>query len=85
VSPFPLAINTMGSQKRMAMALGIDSIDDLARQMTLISRQNRPPAFEMREPFDTRHRPAPRPAKACERRPVQGGGLETVEWRMEKG
>src|SRR5216684_3637437 len=35
-SKFPLAINTMGSKRRMAVALGLDSIDELAHQMTLI-------------------------------------------------
>ncbi|MBM3857932.1 MAG: menaquinone biosynthesis decarboxylase, partial [Verrucomicrobia bacterium] len=33
VSKFPLAINTMGSCRRMAMALGRDSVDDLAKQL----------------------------------------------------
>src|SRR6478609_2246773 len=36
VSKFPLAINTMGSTRRMAMALGLDSIKELADQMQLI-------------------------------------------------
>src|SRR5688572_28470439 len=35
-SQFPLAINTMGSQRRMALALGINHVDDLMRQMELI-------------------------------------------------
>src|SRR5207247_5408232 len=35
-SKFPLAINTMGSHRRMAMALGLDSLDELAHQMTMI-------------------------------------------------
>ena len=29
ISPFPVAINTMGSQRRMAQALGLESIDEL--------------------------------------------------------
>lgn len=45
VSPFPLAINTMGSERRMAMALGLDSIDDLARQMQLILKAKPPTSF----------------------------------------
>ena len=32
-TPFPLLINTYGSQKRMAMALGRDSIDDAGREI----------------------------------------------------
>src|SRR5207237_514154 len=33
VSPFPVAINTMGSAKRMAMSLGTDSIDSIAAEL----------------------------------------------------
>ena len=42
ISRFPLAINTMGSQRRMAMALGLGSIDELARQMELILKAKPP-------------------------------------------
>jgi len=42
-STFPLAINTMGSEKRMAMALSRDSIEDLAAQMRFFLKA-RPPA-----------------------------------------
>jgi 4-hydroxy-3-polyprenylbenzoate decarboxylase len=42
ISPIPVAINTMGSHARMAMALGIDSIDDLAHQMQLILKAKPP-------------------------------------------
>src|SRR6185503_4829501 len=33
VSPFPLAINTMGSWRRMALALGAVSVDDVAHEL----------------------------------------------------
>jgi 4-hydroxy-3-polyprenylbenzoate decarboxylase len=33
VSPFPLAINTLGSWKRMALSLGVDSVDAAAAQL----------------------------------------------------
>jgi 4-hydroxy-3-polyprenylbenzoate decarboxylase len=33
-TPFPLLINAMGSEKRMCMALGVDSLDDTADQIT---------------------------------------------------
>jgi 4-hydroxy-3-polyprenylbenzoate decarboxylase len=33
VSPFPVAINTMGSWKRMAMSMGAGSVDDVAAEM----------------------------------------------------
>jgi len=42
VSPIPVAINTMGSHRRMAMALGIGSIDELAHQMQLILKAKPP-------------------------------------------
>src|SRR4029077_14793624 len=33
LSPFPLAINTMGSHKRMAMSLGADSVAPMAAEL----------------------------------------------------
>lgn len=42
VSPFPVAINTMGSYRRMAMALGLESVDQLADQMQLILKAKPP-------------------------------------------
>src|SRR5437868_12710761 len=33
VSPFPLAINTLGSERRMAMSVGVESIDELATEL----------------------------------------------------
>lgn len=41
-SRFPLAINTMGSRKRMAMALQVDDIEQLAREMELILKAKPP-------------------------------------------
>jgi len=42
VSPIPVAINTMGSRRRMAMALGVGSMDELAHQMQLILKAKPP-------------------------------------------
>ena len=33
VSPFPVAINTLGSHKRMAMSMGADSVDEVANEL----------------------------------------------------
>ena len=33
VSPFPVAINTMGSHKRMAMSMGANSVDEVAAEL----------------------------------------------------
>jgi 4-hydroxy-3-polyprenylbenzoate decarboxylase len=45
VSKFPLAINLMGSKQRMAMALGLQSVDELAHQMQLILKAKPPTSF----------------------------------------
>ncbi len=50
VSRFPLAINTMGSARRMAHALGIESVDDLAHQMQLILKAK--PPTNLRQGWD---------------------------------
>src|SRR5207248_2685788 len=46
VSTFPLAINTMGSRRRMAMALGLGSIQELADQMQLILKAKPPTSLK---------------------------------------
>src|SRR5262249_10006096 len=46
-SNFPVAINTMGSEKRMAQALQVESITDLAREITLILKAK--PPTDLRE------------------------------------
>ena len=45
VSKFPLAINTMGSRRRMAMALGRESVDDLAKQLEFLMKAKPPQSF----------------------------------------
>jgi len=47
VSKFPVAINTMGSEKRMALALGIGSIADIAQEIQLILKAK--PPTDLRE------------------------------------
>src|SRR6476660_387133 len=42
VSQFPVAINTMGSRRRMAMALGRDSVDEVAQEIQLILKAKPP-------------------------------------------
>ncbi len=46
-SKFPLAINTMGSTRRMALALKLNSIDDLAQEIQLILKAK--PPTDLRE------------------------------------
>jgi 4-hydroxy-3-polyprenylbenzoate decarboxylase len=42
VSPFPVAINTMGSWKRMALSMGADSVDDVAADLATIMKAKPP-------------------------------------------
>jgi len=45
VSPFPLAINTLGSHRRMALALGVSSVDDLAVELGSLVKASPPTGF----------------------------------------
>ena len=47
ISKFPVAINTMGSRKRMALALQRDSIEDIAQEIQLILKAK--PPTDLRE------------------------------------
>ena len=42
VSPFPVAINTMGSHKRMAMSLGVNSVDEAAAELGVLMKAKPP-------------------------------------------
>jgi len=46
-SKFPVVINTMGSRKRIAMALGRDSVDEIAQEIQLILKAK--PPTDLRE------------------------------------
>jgi 4-hydroxy-3-polyprenylbenzoate decarboxylase len=45
VSPFPVAINTMGSWKRMAMSLGANSIEEVAAELGSLMKAKPPTSF----------------------------------------
>jgi 4-hydroxy-3-polyprenylbenzoate decarboxylase len=49
ISKFPVAINTMGSNRRIAMALGRESVDDIAQEIQLILKAK--PPTDLREGF----------------------------------
>jgi len=49
VSEFPVAINTMGSRKRIALAIGRQSIDEIAQEIQLILKAK--PPTDLREGF----------------------------------
>src|SRR5262245_46701392 len=46
-SPFSVAINTMGSHKRMAMSLGANSVDEVANELGSLMKAK--PPTSMRE------------------------------------
>jgi 4-hydroxy-3-polyprenylbenzoate decarboxylase len=48
-SAFPVAINTMGSRKRIALALGVNDVGDLAQEIQLILKAK--PPTDLREGF----------------------------------
>src|SRR5256885_660814 len=48
-SKFPVAINTMGSRKRIGMALGRESIDEIAQEIQLLLKAK--PPTDLREGF----------------------------------
>jgi 4-hydroxy-3-polyprenylbenzoate decarboxylase len=79
LSPFPLAINTMGSLKRMAMSLGVGSVDEAAAELGSLLKAK--PPTSMREAmkllgmaFELRHA---RPKR------IQSGPCKEVIQRFE--
>src|SRR5664279_532942 len=46
VSPFPLAINALGSQRRMAMSLGANTIDEVAADLGSLVKAKPPTSFK---------------------------------------
>src|SRR3989442_15034603 len=60
VSPVPLAINTMGSHRRMAMSLGADSVEEVAAELGSLMKAKPPASFReaislLRTALDLRH------------------------------
>ena len=60
VSPFPVAINTMGSHKRMAMSLGANSVDEAAAELGSLMKAKPPTSFKeaiklLGQALDLRH------------------------------
>jgi 4-hydroxy-3-polyprenylbenzoate decarboxylase len=60
VSPFPVAINTMGSHKRMAMSLGANSVDEVAAELGALMKAKPPTSLRetmklLGQAMDLRH------------------------------
>src|SRR5580692_13037643 len=45
VSPFPVAINTLGSARRMAQSLGVNSVDEVAAELGSLMKAKPPTGF----------------------------------------
>ncbi len=46
VSPFPVAINTLGSHKRMAMSMRAESVDEVANELGALMKAKPPTSFK---------------------------------------
>src|ERR1043166_1461214 len=60
VSPFPIAINTMGSWRRMALSLEVDSLDEIANELGSLMKAKPPTSLRetmklLGQAFDLRH------------------------------
>ena len=60
VSPFPVAINTLGSHKRMAMSMGANSVEEVANELGSLMKAKPPTGFReaiklLGQAFELRH------------------------------
>src|SRR5271170_2158366 len=60
ISPFPLAINTMGSHKRIAMSMGANSVEEVANELGALMKAKPPTSFKeaiklLGQALDLRH------------------------------
>jgi 4-hydroxy-3-polyprenylbenzoate decarboxylase len=60
VSPFPVAINTLGSHKRMAMSMGVNSVEEVANELGSLMKVKPPTSFKegiklLGQALDLRH------------------------------
>jgi 4-hydroxy-3-polyprenylbenzoate decarboxylase len=60
VSPFPVAINTMGSKRRMALSLGANSVEEVANELGALMKAKPPTSFRdaiklLGQALDLRH------------------------------
>src|SRR6478736_909033 len=46
VSPFPVAINTLGSHKRMALSMGAETVDAVAKELGALMKAKPPTSFK---------------------------------------
>ena len=88
VSPFPLAINAMGSWRRMAMSLGADTVDAVAAELGSLIKAKPPTSFKeaiklLGTAFELRHaKPKLVKSGPCKEvvKLVEGSGLRVESW-----
>jgi len=81
ISPFPLAINCMGSPKRMALALGVNSVDEAAAELGSLMKAKPPTSLReaiklLGTAMDLRH---------AKPKTVKDGPCKEVVHKMEEG
>jgi 4-hydroxy-3-polyprenylbenzoate decarboxylase len=88
VSPFPVAINTLGSHKRMAMSMGVGSVDEAAAELGSLMKAKPPTSFKegiklLGQALDLRHaKPKLVPTGPCKDvvHRVEGSTLQVAGW-----
>ena len=48
ISPFPVAVNTLGSHKRMALSIGAQSVEEVAAELGSLLKAKPPTSFARR-------------------------------------
>jgi 4-hydroxy-3-polyprenylbenzoate decarboxylase len=94
-SPFPLVINAYGSEKRMALSLGVESVDEAARELGALMKAKPPTNFGetiklLGLAFDLRHAKPKRVNKgACQEVVLNPPDLSTLPilkcWPLDAG
>jgi 4-hydroxy-3-polyprenylbenzoate decarboxylase len=87
-SPFPVAINTLGSWKRMALSLGVDSVDTLANELGSLLKAKPPTSMGeavtlLGQALDLRHaKPKVVKSGACQEviHTFEGSSESVREW-----
>src|SRR5215211_7595012 len=78
-SEFPVAINTMGSRRRMAMALQVSDVEDVAREVQLILKAK--PPTDLREGWNLLNKESiccMRVRNQCETRPARKWCMKSI-------
>jgi 4-hydroxy-3-polyprenylbenzoate decarboxylase len=88
LSPFPVAINTLGSWKRMAMSMGANSVDEAAAELGSLMKAKPPTSFRetlklLGQAMDLRHaKPKIVKSGACKEvvHLVESSKLQVASW-----